>query len=158
MTWEDYYDPTKIAQEMKDLGQSFRKRFTLNYEQVAKIHIADVLKDDMVGVAGFAWTTPINGIYPAAPDEPFTHAFLLYQLPKWQVFDNYMEAPNDYTKSLAPDYVFYDYGYRMYLSAESTPAMEEVEQSVFQSLMKYGLLKYFANWFTLFIKTVKGIA
>lgn len=131
MQWEDYYDATKITQEMRDLGQDFLARFALNYEQVDQIHFADVLKDDMIGVAGYAWPAPANGVYPRS-DLPFNHAFLLYQLPKYQIFDNYLDWDNanthkvdgDFTKNLASDYAFYEVGYRLYLSSEIDVALK----------------------------------
>lgn len=129
MAWDDYYDTSKITQTLKDLGQEFKSRFTINYEQVYKTHFADVLKDDMVGVAGYAWPAPVEGVYPAAPGMPFNHAFLVYRLPKYEIFDNYLdwdktnthEVAGDFTKTLAQDYIFFDYGYRVYVSQENTP-------------------------------------
>jgi hypothetical protein len=128
LTWDTYYAP--IPQNLKDLGKEFLKRFTLNYEQVAHIHLADVLKDDMIGVAGYAWNQPdAQNIYHS-DSASFNHAFLIYNLPKYQIFDNYQEAPGDYTKNLAPDYKLYEYGYRIYLSAEKStlPALSIYDQ------------------------------
>lgn len=116
LNWNDYYAP--IPQPLKELGQEFLTRFTINYEQVALTHFADVLKDDCIGVAAFAWPLPINGVYPKTTGN-FNHAFLLYNLPQWQIFDNYLEKPEDFTKTLAPNYAFFDYGYRVYVSNET---------------------------------------
>lgn len=123
MTWEEYYAP--VTQPLKDLGQEFLKRFTINYEQVNLNHFADVLKDDCIGTAGYAWPIPVNGVYPKASGA-FNHAFLIYRLPQWQVYDNYAEynpesgvmEGNDFTKTLAENYLFFDYGYRVYVSEE----------------------------------------
>lgn len=126
MTWDQYYAP--IPQNLKDLGKEFLKRFTINYEQVAQIHFADVLKDDCLGVAGYAWPAPdANDVYHSSSDA-FNHAFLIYNLPKYQIFDNYMEAPGDFTKNLAPDYKLYEYGYRVYVSAEKKSPDDEAEE------------------------------
>lgn len=118
MTWEQYHDPKAITDEMRDLGREFTHRFTINYEQVYRDHFADCLKDDFIGVAGHGWPLPINGIYPQT-DAPLNHAFLLYQ-PKYHAFDNYEEKPQDFTKQLAPDFTFYEYGYRVFISAEKS--------------------------------------
>lgn len=124
MTWTDYYAP--IPQYLTDLGKEFLKRFTINYEQVAKVHFADIIKDDCIGVAGYAWPAPLNGIYPKTTGA-FNHAFLLYSIPEWEIFDNYTEAPGDFTKTLAPDYTFFDWGYRMYVSAENVVLKEPTQ-------------------------------
>lgn len=121
MKWEDYYDSSKITPFLKNLGQEFRTRFTIEYEQVAQVHFADVLKDDMLGVAGFAWGTPVNGVYPPT-DGSFNHAFLIYNLPKWKIYDNYVDpVDNDFNKVLSPSYKFYDYAYRVYVAKEQLP-------------------------------------
>ncbi|UPJ35844.1 hypothetical protein IVB45_02190 [Bradyrhizobium sp. 4] len=119
--FDENYDPKRITQEMRDLGAEFARRFAVTYEQVQSVHFGDVLTDDMVGVAGGAWPEKVNGVYPRW-DGQINHAFLLYSLPQFQAFDNYREAPEDYTKNLAPDFKFYDYGYRVILSAEDPNA------------------------------------
>jgi len=120
MDFEAYHDKTKITQHMRTLGTDFIRRFEINYELVAQSHFPEVLKDDMVGVAGFAWPPKVNGVYPRS-EEQFNHAFLLYKLPKFQAFDNYIEDnnPADFTKNLTPDYKFYEWGYRMYIAKEN---------------------------------------
>lgn len=129
MKWEDYYDASKITQALKDLGQEFRRRFVLNYEQVNKVDLTISLKCDMIGVAGYAWNRPVNGIYQRVEGQNFNHAFLLYKLPAFEIYDNYFDftddgqqVEGDFTKTLAPDYVFYDYGYRAYISKENVVA------------------------------------
>ncbi len=120
MTWQEYYAP--VSQANKDLGAQFLTRFSVNYEQVPQAQIGDLLTTDMVGVAGYAWAQPVNGIYPTQPASMgFNHAFLIYTLPKYKIFDNYIDFSGGYTKDLAPDYTFFDYGYRIYISAENAP-------------------------------------
>lgn len=118
-TFYDYHNPTAITQEMKNTGTTFAQMFRINYDQVYQHQFGLALMDDMIDVAAYAWPEPINGIYPKT-DEPFNHAFALYDLPKFQAFDNYLEAPNDWTKSLAPDYAFYDYGYRIFITEQTS--------------------------------------
>lgn len=159
MSWDDYYDPAKITQPLKDLGQEFRRRFPINYEQVPRTLFADLLKSDMIGVAGYAWPVPANGVYPKT-EGTFNHAFLLYALPAFQIFDNYLDwdktdtkqIEGDFTKTLAPDYVFYEYGYRVYISAENGNK-EDIRLTVLETLAKYGLLSFFADWWQRFTKT-----
>ncbi len=137
MGWDDYYAP--IPQNLLDLGQEFRKRFTLNYEQVPRSRFDEVLKSDMLGVAGYAWPPPVKEVYPKTEGMQFNHAFLIFKHPQWQIFDNYYDdgAIGDFTKTLAPDYIFFDYGYRMYLSAENVPTTSTTH--VFSKNLAYGM-------------------
>lgn len=132
-TWAQYHDPSKITAEMKALGKEFAKRFTINYEQVYAVHFTEALKDDLVGVGGYAWPFPENGVYKRV-NYPFNHAFVLYNLPAFQAYDNYEESPGDFTKNLAPDYAFMDYGYRVYISNENTTDQTTVIDSIIAQL------------------------
>ncbi len=129
--WEVNADPARITQALKDLGAEFARRFTINYEQVQNVHIAEVLLDDMVGVALYAWPQPVNGIYPRS-DEGFNHAVMLYE-PKYYAFDNYESGEGNFIKVLAPTYAMYNYGYRIFLSAENPNATQII--SLYQRLI-----------------------
>lgn len=159
MSFDDYY--AGMTQQLKDLGQEFLTRFTINYEQVAKGQFQTALTKGMVGVAAYAWPLPVNSIYPRTSGD-FNHAFLLYNLPAFQIFDNYYDEtdrgayiPGDFTKNIAPDYLFFDWGYRMYVSAESvpeTPEQKTIVQQVYLALQKANLLQYFPTWVLAFLK------
>jgi len=123
MTFDEYHRASDITQKMKDLGQEFLKRFPINYEQVPLVRLPKLVEDEGAIVALYAWPQPINGIYPAVPDA-FDHAILLFK-PRYFAFDNYQENPGDYIKQLAPDYVLYDYGYRIYIAAQNTFTPEQ---------------------------------
>lgn len=158
MTFDVYYDPNLITQKMRDIGQEFIRRFPLNYEKVYKDHIADALKDDMIGVAGYGWPKPVNGVFSRTEGD-FNHAFLLYRLPKFQAYDNYydytatgVQITDDFTKNLAPDYKFYDWGYRAYISNETSLADRAIPLTMFETLSKFGLLAFFADWWQRFNK------
>lgn len=134
MKWEDYYDSSKITPFIKDLGKELLVRFPIEYEQVALIHFGEVLKEDMIGVAAFAWPVPVDGVYPPT-DGRFNHAFLIYELPKWQIFDNYLDsADNDFDKTLSPAYKFYEMGYRVYIAKENVPSDNPVELGLWKRL------------------------
>ena len=130
---DEYYDVRKITPEMTKLGEEFLKRFTINYEQVAAVHMPELLKDEVVGVAGYAWPTPINQIYPRT-ENGFNHAFLTFD-PAIYAFDNYLDwnkentaqVEGDFVKQLAKDYTFHDYGYRIFISKESSA--EDIKQA-----------------------------
>lgn len=159
-SFDEYHDKGKITSEMTELGLEFTKRFTINYEQVKEIHYGELLKDDFLDVGGYAWPSPVNGEYPRAADflEP-NHAFVVYRLPKFLIFDNYLDwdiknenqVEGDFTKKLAQDYDFWDYGYRVYISREVSPD-ERIPSQVFSVLEKYGLLSFFEGWYQWFIK------
>ncbi len=159
MKWEDYHNPDRITQEMRNLGAEFARRFLINYEQVPTSSFAEALKTDMLDVAGHAWPSPKKGVYPRN-DGAFNHAFILFGLPAFEAFDNYEESENDFTKQLAPDYRFYDYGYRIYISAQTTKEERDADNAlaprVFQTLKKIGALWYFDIWWDFFIKRVRG--
>ena len=125
MTWDTYHDASKITKEMRDLGIEFTRRFVINYEQVNRLHFAEALKEDMVGVAGHAWPTKTGGVYPKT-DNPLNHAFILFNLPKYQAYDSYEESVADFTKNLAPDYTFFETGYRVYISKINGPYDREI--------------------------------
>lgn len=157
MLWEDYHDPRRITQELRDLGLEFARRFTLNYEKVLPPDFEETLKTDIICTAGHAWPVPVNGEYPRT-DKPFNHAFLLWLLPKFHAFDSYTDVVDgDFIKKLAPDFRFYDYGYRIYVSSEITPEQRAIQQGVFDILLTNGLLAFFADWWERFSRNVKGL-
>lgn len=124
MTFEQYINPNAITDEMRALGLEFARRFGIAYEQVLNIHFADAVKDDMLTVALCGYPAPVNGEYPRIEGQ-FTHVVDLFDLPEWYIFDNYVDSVDgDYIKKLAPDYIFYDYGYRVYLAKESNLAAQ----------------------------------
>lgn len=119
---EEYYDKTKITQEMLNLGLEFLKRFKINYEKINE-EVAGLI-DDMDGTGTFAWPVIEKGVYPKN-DNPFNHAIMrirrriLVVSPlkmTIRVFDNYEETPNDWIKDLASDYKFMPYGYRLVIN------------------------------------------
>ena len=119
MTWEEYHNPTRIAPEMNNLGKEFLKRFTINYEKVYQTDYQKI--DDFIDVAGYAWSEPINGVYPAI-DFPPNHAFVRFKRPAHFIFDNYIDSSDgDFIKKLAQDYDLLDYGYRLYVTVHTVP-------------------------------------
>ena len=127
MTFEQWIVPERITKKMEDLGQEFARRFPIEYEQVYTTHFGTVLKDSPIGVGAYAWSAKVNGVYPRV-DDPMNHAFTIYTFPKYQAYDSYTEDsnPNDFTKSLAPDYKFYEWGYRVYIAKEVTTIDEQI--------------------------------
>lgn len=120
-SFHDNYNPDRITGSLLALGQQFLQRFKINYEKVLEVHYKELLKEDMLGVAGYAWETPLNSEYQKTDKEP-NHAFLVYRTPAFYVFDNYEETPNDYIKKLSPSYDFLPYGYRVYITAQYLPS------------------------------------
>lgn len=120
MTFDSYHDPARITRKLRDLGAEFKNRFQINYEQVYKIHFKDLLKDDFFDVCVYAWPEPVNGEYPQTT-LPANHVVALVR-PEYYVFDNYQEAPGDFIKKLAPDFAFWDYGYRIFIAKDLTKA------------------------------------
>lgn len=142
--YNEYYDKTKITDQMIKIGEEFLRRFAINYERVLEIHLKEALKDDMLCVAGYAWPTPVNGVYPKV-DYPPNHAWMNFK-PLSFAFDNYEESEGDFIKQLSPDYDYYDTCYRVFISKEVTDEEREVGLSVFNVLLEKGLLAFFAEF------------
>jgi hypothetical protein len=118
MRWADFHNPHRITDELIDLGAEFAKRFYINYEKVYEVDYVPLLKKDALIVAGYAWSTPKQGVYPRSDNDP-NHAFILFGLPAYLAFDNYVDPyDNDFIKQLAPDSNFMDYGYRILVNKE----------------------------------------
>lgn len=114
----EYYDPKRITPQMIGLGLEFKRRFTINYERVNAVHYAYLLQEDLLNVAGHAWPTPKKGEYPMT-DEAFNHCFILFNLPAFLAFDNYIDSVDgDFIKKLAKNFKFLDYGYRVYIASQ----------------------------------------
>lgn len=121
MTWDEYHDPKRITNELRELGREFAARFRIHYERVFEIHYQELLREDMIDVAGFAWPRPVNGEYPKTDGRP-NHAFMILKLPKYHIFDSYIDdVDGDFIKKLASDYDLIDYGYRLFITREGEP-------------------------------------
>lgn len=121
MRWEDYHNANDITNEMEKLGKEFLMRWAINYDKYRLAQKAVLLERDLIGLAGYAWPRPIDGVYPRV-ENPSNHAFMAFDFPLTQIFDNYEEEKGDWIKQLAADYKFYPYGYRIYVREEMTPA------------------------------------
>lgn len=120
MTFAQYIDRDRVTVAMLDLGKEFVSRFTINYDRVFSSDFPSVSQIDFIDIATYAWPAAVNGIYPRTAGS-FNHCVAIF-MPQYFIFDNYPEGPGDFIKQLAPDYAFYDYGYRVFVSAENVPA------------------------------------
>ena len=119
--FDEYYDASKITDEMRKLGHDFLDRFSINYEKVLESQIPTMLKRDVLDLAGFAWPEPIDGEYPRTDNIP-NHCFMGLNLPSTYIFDNYLDRgiAGDYIKKLASDYDFLGYGYRIIIAEKKS--------------------------------------
>lgn len=62
MTWEQYNNPARITQNMRDLGAEFKRRIGINYEQIPSSQFLAALEEDFLSVAGHGWPAPVNGV------------------------------------------------------------------------------------------------
>ncbi len=131
LTWDEYMDKNRITKEMTDLGQEFKARFTINYEQVKAEDFEQALEDDPNIVAGHGWPVPWNGEYPAS-DAPPNHAFAHFP----PVMDNY----EPFHKTLAKDYNFFDWGYQIAITAQNPNPMKDQLTLIGHLLNVIGLL------------------
>lgn len=121
MTFDDYHDQSKITPQLIYLGQQFKSRFNINYDQVTEIDFKQALKDDMLIVALYAWPKLKDGIYKRVSNRE-NHAVDIF-LGAYLAFDNYKDSDHDgeYIKKLASNYNFYKYGYRTFISENLVP-------------------------------------
>lgn len=117
MTFDDYIDAKKITPAMRQLGEDFKDRFEIAYEQVYQGQFKALLASDMLDVGVYAWPQPVNGVYYPVATAPFNHVVIMIR-PEYDIFDNYEETPGDFVKKLASNYRFFDYGYRLYIARE----------------------------------------
>ena len=126
-SFDEYY--SGVTSEMLELGKEFLKRFSINYDKVYEEFYKELLNDDMLDVALFAWSHPVNGVYPRVEYTP-NHACVLFDA--WFAFDNYYDYDGDFIKELAPDYSYLKYGYRLFLTEH------QVKRSSFlQAIINY---------------------
>lgn len=143
-TFDEYYDPKCITPDIENLAKEFKKRFTINYEQVRDVLSPELLKEEMLVTAAYAWPSPINGEYPKPADylaSVFNHAFLKIKLPLTYIFDNYLNngMAGNFIKKLSSNYVFYNYDYRVFISAENVPppttTLNDLMQKLYQAIL-----------------------
>jgi len=118
-TWEKHHYRGRITQEMIDLGKEFKERITVRYEKVYEQDYENLIKKDLLGVAGYAWPVLKNGEYGKVSYTP-NHAFMIF-LPMYFAFDNYEEGSGEFIKKLSYNYDFLDYGYRLYILSQQLP-------------------------------------
>ena len=129
MTWAQYMDRNRITQKMYDLGAEFTKRFTINYEQIPRSMILQMLDVDLLDVAAYAWPIPVNGVYPKSPGS-YNHAFAVAtqaidaidSYPEYNPMTGMLEG-NDFIKRLAKDYDFFDWAYALTVPKQTVPAV-----------------------------------
>ena len=143
MGWDDYHKKESITSELFELGAEFSKRFFINYERGDESAFEKLLKKDSLIVAGYAWPEPVNHEYPNI-DYPPNHAFVVYKIPKYFVFDNYLDEGmvGDFIKKLAPDFNLMDTGYRILINKEAvTPPKKNIWQTFLDFLQGWNLAK-----------------
>lgn len=123
-TFDQYHDPSKITQEMEALGREFAARFSINYERVLEADFKKASEDDFIVCGLYAWPPIVEGEYPRIDNTP-NHSVAVIR-PEYFIFDNYID--DDYIKKLSPNYDFWQYGYRIFISRETTP--EDAQKTI----------------------------
>ena len=144
-SFEAYHNPARIVPTIKKLGMKFLEYFAVSYERLSSDEFVEFMQRDSCVVGGYAWPTPVNGVYPRVNKAP-THAFLNLYLPAFNIFDNYEEIPDDYIKTLAADFSLTDFGYRVIVSLKHPPLPPE-EMPIQTTLL--ALLKQLLYWLRL---------
>lgn len=137
MTWDEYHDWNRITPKLRELGREFTRRFTINYERIYTEQFSDLLVDEPINVAGYAWPVPDeNGHYGHTSRQP-NHVFILYQTPRWHAYDNYRDSDGDFQKYLTDEYAFLEYGYRVYISSEVTPVTRSFWSRLVEAIREF---------------------
>lgn len=126
MTFDEYHAASNITKEMERLADEFKRRFVVNYEIVREEDFQVALDYDFLIVGLYAWTSPVDGVYPRT-DAPENHVVCLH-IAAYTAFDNYLDTDGDFIKQLAPDYNFYRTGYRLFIPAQNST--EQVKASL----------------------------
>lgn len=163
MTWEQYMDRKRVTQSMFNLGKEFFRRFTIQYEQVPAYKFQELRKVDWLVNAAYGWPVPVNGVYPKS-EGSYNHAFATIN-PEIDALDSYPEynpqtgmlEGTDFTKRLAKDYAFFDWGYTISLTKQTAIEAAEIQETVRQNLLKHGLFSFFTKWLSLFTQKVGGV-
>ncbi|HCJ67550.1 MAG TPA: hypothetical protein DHV62_09615 [Elusimicrobia bacterium] len=100
--WEEYYDKTKITQEMRDTGKEFLKRFEIS--ELRNVPLSDIGQD-------LIWTTIAvcegynsGGIIQSCVFPP-THAVLLFN--KADSYYEFFDSYPPYIKQTSLNYIYY---------------------------------------------------
>lgn len=134
MGFDDYHNSARITPEMTKLGLSFL--WEIGYDIVKQAIRKEFIKKDMIHTAGYAWSEPVNGEYPAVDYQP-NHSFAEFKEPSYFIFDNYIDSfDGDWIKKLSPDYSLLE-GYRLYIKKK-----DPVEKEIAEYKSKG------SNWFT----------
>ena len=127
MTFDQYHNPNRITAQLKALGAESKRRFPIGYIRVFAQDYDEILTKDLLNVAGYAWSAPVNGEYPRSGNQA-NHCFIIFKHPKYFAFDNYIDpVDGDYVKKLRPDYAFLNYGYRVIITAQNVPEETDIE-------------------------------
>lgn len=127
-SFDEYYNASKITDEMRKLGDEFKSRFVINYEKLYTIDLKDILI-----VGGYAWPLPVEGEYPPVEHTP-NHCFILFTIPQYFAFDNYLDADGDFIKKLSPNYLFLKYAYRVVINKD---IVEPKKLSLLERIIRY---------------------
>jgi hypothetical protein len=128
MTWDEYMDKDRILPQHLDLGQEFLKRFPIAYEQVVAADFGKTGTMLDVGVHGWPFPNDL-GVYERT-DNPFNHA-CAYITADIYANDSY----DPFLKRLAQDYRFFDWGYRLAITAQNPDPTGAIRLGLLQQVL-----------------------
>lgn len=143
--FDDYYNPERITQEMKNLGKEFKKRFPINYEKVFAEDYTNMIKGTLLNTAGHAWSIPVDGIYPPT-EARFNHVFVIIPPIQYEAFDNYIDSVDgDFIKHLSKNYKLLKYSYRIVIGENNILDEYEYEDDLITKFWRF-----FSSFFNTF--------
>jgi len=117
MTWNEFYNPNEITNDLKNLGQEWLKRFPVNYEFVTSDY-SEARKRNPLQVAIHAYNGIENDIY-VRTELPLNHA--VENQKRQFIYDSY----EPYEKQMAPDFIYMNYSTRFIISFKKKLTDEE---------------------------------
>ena len=115
--FDENLNPARITDEIKAIGKKSLELFDFNYDQMVAKDFSETMEKYMIVVAGHAWPLPIDGVYPRT-ERRINHVFLGVK-PEYLIRDSYKDVGGTYLKQLAPDFKFFDWGYRIYITIKN---------------------------------------
>lgn len=105
-TWEQYFQPNPMTDNLIALGSEFVRKYQLNYERLKPATpetMMEALKYSPLGCAVFAWAQNEEGLYHRPQGLPDTHWTIIIGYVRnkyWVCFDSYMDGDGDMIKHL----------------------------------------------------------
>ncbi len=150
----EYFSPDPLTPELIERGLNFK--YGIGHDWVQN-HTPEGLKEALkyspLGVGVLGWQER-NGLYYRDKNDPENHWVALVDYKDgeyWIIYDSYL-VDGKPLKKLEWNYCFDTVKRYSITKKEPTPEQRKIIVSVFETLSKNGLIKFFLNWWERFTK------